>query len=184
MLEANGAGPAPIPEDHSLRRLYHSLVTKAFGDTRGQAQQEIVGYLSKLLADFAHCDNLYRVRDAQGARLTEVSAMLAEADITANATSFDQERAVHKHIGDFTLFWAGVYPEALRQLRAPAKADAWIDYVQQGKQSYYIVSTFAYGRYAGDAPLFRRLSEEFELCLHGLQRVRREWEQLAAPRQS
>ena len=26
-------------------------------------------------------------------------------------------REVHRHIGDFTLFWTGVYPEALREMQ-------------------------------------------------------------------
>ena len=44
------------------------------------------------------------------------------------APSFDREREVRKHIGDFTLFFAGLFPESLnrwikerlRDKRAPA----------------------------------------------------------------
>lgn len=178
------AGPAPISEDHPLRRLFTNLVVRTFQDILGLPQQEISTYIANVLTEFAHEDNLYRVRDQQGARLKEVAAMLMEADMALNAPSFDHERAVHKHIGDFTLFWAGVYPEALRQRRAYGNVDHLIDYVRQGKQSYYIVSTFQYGRYAQDAVLFRQLSEEFELCLYGLSLVRREWERLSAAQRS
>jgi len=176
------SGPAPIPEGHPLRELFHSLVVDAFHRTLGLRQREISAYLADMLTEFAHSDALYRIRNAEGVRLDEVAAMLMEADVTLNATSFDQERAVHKHIGDFTLFWAGVYPEALRQRRQPGRADHLVDYVRQGKQSYYIVSTFQQGRYARDADLFRQLSAEFELCQYGLNLVRRAWERLAVER--
>ena len=170
--------PASIPESHPLRTLFHSLVASAFHETLGLPQREISEYLTNVLTEFAHADNLYRLRDLEGRRLEEVTQMLMEADVRLNAASFEREREVHKHIGDFTLFWAGVYPEAVRRLRAQGRADHLIDYVRQGKQSYYIVSTFQHGRYAEDANLFRQLSDEFELCLYGLSLVRREWEQM------
>lgn len=174
--------PAPISERHPLRELFQSLVARAFHETLGLPQKEISTYLANVLTEFTHQDNIYRVRDAQGRRLEEVAEMRLEADIRLNATSFDQERAVHKHIGDFTLFWAGVFPEALEKRRSPLKADHLIDYVRQGKESYYIVSTFQHGRYASDAGLFRQLSEEFELCLYGLSLVRRDWDRMLASR--
>jgi hypothetical protein len=175
--------PTPISENHPLQQLFYHLVAYTFQDILGLQQKAISHYLANMLTEFTHTDNLYRVRDARGVRLTEVAAMLMEADPAGNAASFDQERAVHKHIGDFTLFWAGVYPEMLQRLRRQGRADHLIDYVRQGKQSYYIVSTFQHGRYAEDAALFRQLSEEFELCLYGLNLVRRDWEQIAATHQ-
>jgi hypothetical protein len=174
--------PAAVPVEHPLRELFHQVVVHAFQDRLGVTQREISTYLADMLTDFAHRDNLYRIHNAQGVALSEVAEMLLEADVSANAPSFDHERAVHKHIGDFTLFWAGIYPEALKQLRAPSRADHLIDYVRQGKQSYYIVSTFQHGRYAQDAGLFRQLSEEFELCMYGLNLVRREWQRMSASR--
>jgi hypothetical protein len=163
-----------------LCALFRELVMRAFHETLGLTQREISAYIANLLTRFAHIDNIYRLRDLRGARLQEVAAMLMESDVTLNAASFDQERAVHQHIGDFTLFWTGVYPESLSLLRAQGRADHLIDYVRQGKQSYYIVSTFQHGRYAGDAGLFRQLSEDFELCAYGLSLVRRDWERLTA----
>ena len=50
---------------------------------------------------------------------------------------------MHRHIGDFTLFWTGVYPEVLKKTRTPLCKDHFIDYCEQGKRSYYIASTFA-----------------------------------------
>jgi hypothetical protein len=86
-------------------------------------------------------------------------------------------REVHRHIGDFTLFWTGVYPEALKRLRSILRKDHFIDYCEQGKRSYWIASTYEDDAYAEEAPVLRRLSEQFELCAWGLSQVRKEWEQ-------
>ena len=72
-------------------------------------------------------------------------------------------REVHRHIGDFTLFWTGVYPEAVSRLRSVLSRDFFIDYCEQGKRSYYIASTFEDDAYREEAPVLRRLSEDFEL---------------------
>ncbi len=83
---------------------------------------------------------------------------------------------MHRHIGDFTLFWTGVYPEALQKLRSALSKDQLISYQEAGKRSYYIASTFEAEPYQEEAPVLRRLSAEFELCAYGLREVRREWE--------
>ncbi|HTE19999.1 MAG TPA: hypothetical protein VK689_16670, partial [Armatimonadota bacterium] len=98
-----------------------------------------------------------------------------------NATSFDREREVHKHIGDFTLFWTGVYPEMLRHFRSSSRCDHLIDYVEQGRKSYQIAATFQHGPYAEEAPVLRQLSDQFERCMLGLQLVRREMETYGSP---
>jgi len=85
-------------------------------------------------------------------------------------------REYYRHIGDFTLFWTGVYPEALRRLQNSLSKDHFIDYCEQGKRSYYIASTFEEDPYRDEAPVLRRLSEEYELCAYGLNQVRQEWE--------
>src|SRR5256885_6007145 len=102
--------------------------------------------------------------------------MAAEALPRGGGTS----RGVHRHIGDFTLFWTGVYPEALKRLRSVLRKDHFIDYCNQGKRSYFIASTFEGDPYREEAPVLRRLSEQFELCAYGLSQVRKEWEQIKA----
>ena len=91
----------------------------------------------------------------------------------------DARREVHRHIGDFTLFWTGVYPEALRGttgVKPLAHDDRFTDYCKRGKQAYHIASTIPAD--ADDAPteVLERLSREFELCAFGLGEARKEWE--------
>jgi hypothetical protein len=164
---------SPKP-DHPLRRLFagfteHTFFTLGVGDPR------LVDYLAELLARFIHVDALYRLRNAKGRRLEEVADMMLEAQ--SLPPEGRTRREVHRHIGDFTLFWTGVYPEALERLQSALRKDHFIDYCEQGKRAYYIASTFADEPYQDKAPVLRRLSEEFELCAYGLNQVRREWEQ-------
>jgi len=165
-----------------LRQLFAELVGRVFWNKPIELRdREVLLYLCDLLTRFTRMDRIYRLRDARGRRLEEVAEMLMEADVLLNARSFHQEREVHKHIGDFTLFWTGVYPEALRLLRHPTRKDHLIDYVQQGKRSYYIASTFEEGEWRKESRILRRLSHEFEICSFGLNLVRREWEKMGDP---
>jgi hypothetical protein len=143
-------------------------------ETLGLADPPLTDYLSELLSRFVSMDVIFRLRDAQGRRLEEVVAMLMEAEVlpAEGAT----RREYHRHIGDFTLFWTGVYPEMLRRLRSLTR-DSFVDYCEQGKRSYYIASTFEDEPYQDEAPVLRRLSEGFELVAFGLTQVRRQWEQ-------
>jgi len=174
-----------IPRGHPLVRLFARLTEANFSMHLGWPDGEVIGYLTNVLTDFVHVDQLYKLRNAQGRRVEEVAEMLAEGDILRRADSIDREREVHKHIGDYTLFTAGIFPEFLRRLKTSKvviSPDALLDYVQVGKRSYGIVSEFAYGPYAESAPLFRKLSENFELCVYGLGYVRADLDRLRDPR--
>src|SRR3972149_4093218 len=158
-----------IERSHPLRRLFTELVERHLSSDLHLSDHRLAGYVSDLLADFTHVDNLYRPpsapgpppRPARGRRLDDVGEMLAESDPLGPAGSFERERAVRKHIGDFTLFFTGMFPErvaANRRRRAFPRADLLADYVQTGKESYFIVSSFDQFEYREEAPLFRRLS--------------------------
>src|SRR5216683_1412244 len=163
-----------VRPDHPLRRMFAGLAEQLFLDRLGIGDPRLVDYLSALLSRFVHVDALYRLRSAQGRRLEEVADMMLEAE--ALPPEGRTRREIHRHIGDFTLFWTGVYPEALERLRSVMCKDHFIDYCEQGKRSYYIASTFEEEHYQVEAPVLRRLSRDFELCAFGLTRVRQEWE--------
>ena len=163
----------PKPE-HPLRRLFAGLTEQTFITTLGVSDPPLIDYLSEMLSRFIHVDVVYRLRDSKGRRLEEVADMILEAQDLPPAGR--TRREVYRHIGDFTLFWTGVYPEALDRLRSALRKDHFLDYCEQGKRSYYIASTFEEAPYREEAPVLRRLSTEFELCAYGLHQVRREWE--------
>jgi hypothetical protein len=164
----------PIGATHPLRRLFAGITEQTFMRLLGIGDPPLVDYLSTLLSRFVHQDAIYRLRSAQGKRLEEVADMMFEAEQLPGTGR--TRREYYRHIGDFTLFWTGVYPDALRRLQSVLNRDHFIDYCQQGKRSYYIASTFADEPYREESLVLRRLSDEFELCAFGLKHVRQEWE--------
>ena len=93
----------------------------------------------------------------------------------AGARLGDAKRELHLHIGDFTLFWAGIYPEALGgEEDASRRFEVYCSF---GKRSYRIASEIeAADKDAPPATLLERLSDRFDLCCYGLREVRRQWE--------
>jgi hypothetical protein len=139
----------------------------------------VAQYVSGLLADFARIESVYRIRDVRGKRLKDVGEMLIESNPMLRAESFDRERAVRKHVGDYTLFMTGLFPESVAKHSRPnqPKLDAFVDFMQAGKESYSIVSSFDQFEYRDEAPLFRSLSENFERCVFGLNLVKQDLEE-------
>jgi len=163
-----------ISLNHPLRRLFTDLVSKEV-----PADREVAAYVANLLIDFTHVDHLYRIRNSRGKRLEEVGEMLVESNPSLNAPSFEREREVRTHIGDYTLFLTGMFPEYVATLPCRGlRLDNMIDYVKAGKESYRIVGAFDQFEYARVAPLFRRLAAQFEYCVHGLNRVKCDLEAL------
>lgn len=162
-----------IPEEHPLRKLFHELVTDTYGQI-GIFDRELSSYVSAMLTNFCSSDRLYPVLDANGRPLKEVGEMLVASDpVHGTAASFDTEREVRKHIGDYTLFLAGMYPESMHLWRSRQR-ESFVEMVRAGKESYYIVSKFDLFEYANEAALFARLYRYFERCIFGLTLVREE----------
>jgi hypothetical protein len=162
----------PIRPEDSLRRFFAQMIRRhVAGDPM------VADYISGLLAEFAHVDSLYRIRNSKGRRLEDVGEMLLESNPLLEARSFDRERQVRKHIGDYTLFLSGVFPEYVAALpRRGLRLDSMIDYVRAGKESYRVVAAFDVFEYRHEAPLFRKLADSFEFCVYGLNQMKRELE--------
>jgi len=166
-----------------LQELFSELVTRNFSSTIRLRDPQISAYVANMLTEFCDVDQLYKVRDASGQRLTDVGEMLLESNpVYGPAPSFDRERQVRKHIGDFTLFSTGMFPESINHWRLRRdRLENFIDFMKAGKESYYIVSKFEHFEYAKVAPLFAKLSREFEACVYGLNLVKNELQEMQHP---
>jgi hypothetical protein len=184
--------PVPIPDQHSLRKLFGILTEKNFYERLGWPDAHVIKYVSDLLVDFIHIENVYKLKSSSGKQLKEVAQMLLEGEDQPIVGAREQEREVHRHIGDYTLFMMGIFPEYLKRLKSASSAlgggsglishpDVLMDYVKVGKRSYQIVSEFNSGAFREIAPLFRKLSEHFELCVMGLAYIRHDIDRLRLP---
>jgi len=170
---------SPIPERHPLRQLFGALAERTFTEKLGWTDFKVSDYVSKLLVDFTHMDHLYRIKNAEGERAEAVVELLYESEVSQDASSVEREREVHRQIGDFTLFMAGLFPEYLKRIKTASliyHKDFLVDYIKTGKRSYRMVAEFDMGPSAAEdrpsPPLFRKLSENFELCVVGLGFIR------------
>jgi hypothetical protein len=148
----------PIPENHPLRGLFHAMTEASFEQV-GMPDTELMIYVTGVLIEFVHVDNLYRVRDAQGRRLE----YLFELQLESEQGDAAHARETQKHLGDYALFMVGMFPEHL-QRRRRAVNPAY--YVAQGKTAYAVVS--AMDGLRPSAALFRKLAEHFETCVQAL----------------
>lgn len=163
----------PSDHEHPLYALFREHVSHSLHQTDGLlAEPDVEDYMARLMLTFLHTDRIFAIRDKSGRRLASVAEMVAEGDIRLNADSFEREREVHKHIGDFILFWSGIYPEFLRHLKLHFGCDLICDYTRQGRESYYVVSTFDHAPYDREANTFRKLSSRFEEYTFCLRQVR------------
>lgn len=160
----------PDPQN-SIHRYFAGLAESTFQVRLGVVDPPLIVYLSDLLVRFVRSDTVHRIRSVTGRPLMSIGEMALEAKERWG----DAQRELHRHIGDFTLFWAGIYPEALRH-RASG-SEQFEEYCHQGKRSYHIASLIeTSSNDAPEASVLQTLSERFELCAYGLREVRREWE--------
>lgn len=166
-----------IRPDHPLRRLFAGLVEQVFQTGIGICDPALTDYVGELLVDFIHVDRIYALRSINGEVIREISRMEAEAVLGPHLDETRRRRLVNKYIGDFTLFWTGVYPEQLRP-RHRGELDRLTPYLVQGKRSYEIASELTMADEQPAAAVLQQLSAQFEYCVHGLHLVRETWERL------
>ena len=172
-----------IPETHPLQQLFVELVGRHYAEEIGIRDPQIVSYVASLMAEFCDVEQLFKIRNATGQPLSDVGEMLLESDpVFGPAPSFDRERQVRKHIGDYTLFFAGMFPESINHFRLRRhRLENFIEWMKAGKESYYIVSKFEHFEYTKVAPLFANLSQHFEQCVYGLNLVKNDLEEMQHP---
>ncbi len=168
----------PLAPDHPLRRLFSGTVQQVLYADMGMCDPQIAEYLSDLLSSFIHMDDVYPFHNAAGVRLENLADIVAEAALPPDTPDSMRQRIIHRHIGDVTLFWTGVFPEGLRRVRTTPGEGLFHDYLEQGKRSYSIASELTHDDESPPATVLRRLSDRFEYCVYGLHRCRLEWDAL------
>ncbi len=170
-------------QSHPLEPFFQHAVRNSYEGRLGLGP-EITAYVSRMLCEFSEADNLFRLRDAKGRPIERLEEMVRASDpIHGTARSFIAERAIRKYIGDYTLFLAGMCPEAIESdPNNASKKPTLAELIRVGKESYYIVSQFNVFEYEKEAPLFGQLSSAFEHCILGLAIARRDlWRTINPP---
>lgn len=176
MNEQSDNQPSKEPSSQNERRevidrYFAGIAENTFHGQLGVVDPPLVNYVTDLLVRFVRLDNFYRVKSISGRPIMEIEELVGEATKRLG----DAKREILQHIGDFALFWLGVFPESFQKNGERTKQ--YNDYCEHGKRSYEIASQIeTTDEQAPEGKVLETLSDSFELCAYGIQEVRREWE--------
>lgn len=154
-----------------IDRYFAGIAEYTFHTQLGVVDPPLINYVTNLLIRFVRLDNFHRVRSLSGRPLMDIHELVDEATQRLG----DARREILQHIGDFALFWLGVFPESFQ--KDGERTRQYQDYCEHGKRSYEIASKIeTTDEQAPEARVLETLSESFELCAYGIQEVKREWE--------
>lgn len=165
-MQNESTGPHPLYEF-----FYENVEWAIRTHVSSQNQDDVTHYLANLMVTFSHQDRIFSIRDREGNSVMAITDMLQEGDIRIAADSFEREKTVHKHIGDFLTFWYGLYPRFLTQLKLRHGQDIICDYPLQARLSYDVVRSFEELKDETTAKTFEKLStgfEDYTFCLRAV----------------
>ena len=152
-----------------LRSFFDRAIRASFADLAIR-DDATAGYLADLLTRFARTEQLYPPGRSLP-RLETVVDMLLDAQAAWRDDSPwfrpEHEVAVRRHIGDYTLFMTGIFPERVERIASTGY------YISQGKRAYQFVSEHDRAGERSTAPIFRRLADRFESYTRTLDYARR-----------
>jgi len=181
-----------VPGDHPLCLLFREAAEWAFrhGELshRRARNERLKSYLGEdLLTRFLHADQLYRLRDARGRQLADVAEMLISGEAGGISAEL-RALAVQRHIGDYTLFVTGIFPESLHRIRRDWRRrdsvmvelggllvpfrDVGEYYEQAGRRAYRRASEIGREAGAAEADIFETLSEHFRSYVQVMNLIR------------
>jgi hypothetical protein len=152
-----------IRPDHPIRDLFHRLTERGMGQLN-MHDPDTIQYITNLLTEFVHIDNMYRIKDESGQRLKYIFDVLTEV---REVMSPELRRDYYKHLGDLTLFNLGLFPESLTYGHRTVSPDY---YAETGRRSYTIVAEMDAS--SRSTIVYRKLSEHFEQYVVGLNWVK------------
>jgi len=151
-----------IPDNHPLKTLFRSLTERGLAQAQLR-DRDILLYLADLLVEFTFVENMYGLGNAEDQRLERLVDMLDRA----LETEMPDKKEYYKHIGDYSLFMLGMFPEFLVRHRSPLSPAYYADTGRIGYQTA--------GRLESDGwhiMVFRKLADKFEHCVISLNCVR------------
>jgi hypothetical protein len=151
-----------------LQSFFFDCARKSFWDL-GLHDHTVIEYVARMLAAFAHSDQLYRLHRADGHKIDSLVEIL-HLQLDASAAPqprIQRERALRQYVGDYTLFMSGVFRSSIE------KTGVLDYYMQEGQRSYWKVSELDLSLYQTGFLLFQDLSKNFEYYSGALDYMRK-----------
>ncbi len=154
--------PRTLPENHPIRQFFRILTERALIQTKFR-DDDILFYLANLLVDFVFVENLYR----PGREVQQRGEYLIDMLQRAGETEMPEKKAHYKHVGDFSLFMLGMFPEYIARRRNALSANYYSDFGRIGYKAAADLESDSWR-----IGTFRKLAGEFESCVTSLHWVR------------
>ena len=151
-------------DQDGVDRFFRGLTENVFHGQIGVVDPPLVEYVATLLVRFIRSDGLCVFPRSTALDRERLSQLLDGVSPLLAAAAIEE----YRQIGDATLFWTGVYPEALQRLEP-------LDYRVVGRRAYLMASVLEPEEAAAERLLLERLSSEYDVCVAGLAEVRRSW---------
>ena len=141
----------------STRFYFYILVRHVFRHS-GLQERTVADYVAEVLAEFARSERARCVVPGPGGPLDYFFEMLAALQTADDRTTFH----IRVHIGNYSLFLSGVFPERIR-FRAEARGFPDLKYYEgMGRTQYRMASDHRLAQRYELAPILSTLAERFE----------------------
>ena len=127
-------------------RLFFTAITKDVFEEKA-IDDAVIVYVSGILTKFLSSENLYKLGNYMIDMLKGIAKLNSYKKYLADV-----------HVGDYSLFFTGVFPEIFKKRTSPAKSL----YFYLGKKAYMDASNTFEARKFGLDELFENLSKDFE----------------------
>ena len=151
-----------VSENHPIRQLFFVLAERGLEQAKLQ-DKDILLYLADLMVDFLFAENVYRLKDKEGERITYLVDMFTRA----TDVEMPDKKDYYKHIGDYSLFMLGMFPESLERHRRALSPSY---YSESGRMGYHVAGELENRWW--QTVVYRKLADKFEQCVFSLNRVR------------
>ncbi len=141
----------------SSRLYFYALVRHVLREN-GIDDHGVADYVAELLAVFSRMDRVRRTRASDKRPMDYVTDMLTEMQQADDSTRF----GIQVHVGNYLLFWSGVFPWHLRH-RNRFKGAPKIEFFEEvGSINYRVASSHQLAQKYDVVSIFQTLSESFQ----------------------
>lgn len=151
---------------------FNVLLRRAAKDSQTPRDRKIINYIANLLSIFIRTDRLYRV-EPHDSRASDYMLELITEAATADAR---RQFLIYSHIGNYSLFITGLFPQWIEYRHRYKKRPLNIEYyINNGRTYFQRASEHRMAREFGLDDVFLRMSMLFEVYKNLLNDIARNY---------
>jgi hypothetical protein len=148
--------------------LFNVLLRRVMEGRRTPLDRRVINYLANLLSLFVHADRVHRVQALDAQTFEYLVDLVEEASRSGDVRRF----MVHAHIGNFSLYLAGLRARWVEHRHRYKRRPVTVDYYRQMGSSYYhTASRHPLAGEFGLREVFGQLAQRFEEYQGALDRL-------------